>query len=124
MTGHYKLDVKVNGKRGSFILDTGASSSCIGFEEASLFLLKNEKSEIKAAGAGAINMKTEIAYNNHFVVGKKELKDMSFVIFDLTHVNKALNQVEESPVQGILGADYLKRSKGVIDYGRNALYLK
>lgn len=123
-TGHYKLQAKINGKRGSFILDTGASTSCIGFTSVELFLLKNEESEIKAAGAGAINMKTEIANNNHLSVGKKKVTNMSFVIFDLSHVNEALAQVDEASVQGIIGADFLKRTKAVIDYGRNALYLK
>ena len=57
-TGHYKLKVRVNSVLGDFILDTGASTSCIGIMEASFFKLISEKSEIKAAGAGAIDMET------------------------------------------------------------------
>lgn len=123
-TGHYKVEVKVNGESGYFILDTGASSSCIGFTSVSRFIMHTEESEVKAAGAGAINMETHIANNNHFTIGKKAKNNMSFVIFDLGHVNEALSHVQEDPVQGILGADFLKESKAVIDYGRNVLYLK
>ncbi|NNF30771.1 MAG: clan AA aspartic protease [Flavobacteriaceae bacterium] len=123
-TGHYKVEVKVNGEDGHFILDTGASSSCIGFSSVGRFIMHTEESEIKAAGAGAINMDTHIAKNNIFSIGKKVKNSMSFVIFDLGHVNEALSQVLEDPVQGILGADFLKESKAVIDYGRNVLYLK
>jgi predicted aspartyl protease len=123
-SGHYKLSVKVNSISGSFILDTGASTSCIGFDDSSFFYLINEASTIKAAGAGAINMKTEIARNNTINIGDWKFSNIDFVLFDLSHVNEALQQVEESPVHGIIGADFLKRTRAVIDYGRNCLYVK
>jgi hypothetical protein len=46
------------------------------------------------------------------------------VLFDLSHVNEALLQVEEEHIHGIIGADFLKRTRAVIDYGRNCLYVK
>ncbi len=123
-SGHYKFTAKINSVSGSFILDTGASTSCVGFDYDSHFQLKNEKSETKAAGAGAINMKTEIAKNNIFTIGTWKLSNIDFVIFDLSHVNKALAQVDENPIHGIIGADFLKKTRAVIDYGRNCFYVK
>jgi hypothetical protein len=38
-TQHVLIKAKINGVKGSFILDTGASNSCIGFESVDLFLL-------------------------------------------------------------------------------------
>ena len=69
-------------------------------------------------------MKTEIARNNTIKIGNRELLSIDFVLFDLSHVNEALQQVEENPVHGIIGADFLKRTRAVIDYGRNCLYVK
>lgn len=123
-SGHYTFSAKVNSISGVFILDTGASASCIGFNHNSFFNLKNEESKIKAAGAGAINMKTEIAKNNSLSIGSWELSKIDFVLFDLSHVNEALNQVDESSVHGIIGADFLKQTRAVIDYGRNCFYVK
>jgi len=123
-SGHYKFSAKVNTISGSFILDTGASTSCIGFDNSSFFNLINEASAIKAAGAGAINMKTEIARNNTIDIGSWKFSNIDFVLFDLSHVNEALQQVEEQSVHGIIGADFLKRTRAVIDYGRNCLYVK
>ena len=122
-SGHYKFSAKVNSITGSFILDTGASTSCIGFKNSSFFKLKSEASHIKAAGAGAINMKTKIARNNTILIGSWKLSKIDFVLFDLSHVNEALNQVEEEHVHGIIGADFLKKNRAVIDYGRNCLYV-
>jgi len=123
-SGHYKFSAKINNVKGDFILDTGASTSCIGFDQISYFNLKNEVSKIKAAGAGAINMKTEIAKENTLAIGKWKLSNMDFVIFDLSHVNEALQQVEEISIHGIIGADFLKQTRAVIDYGRNCFYVK
>ena len=123
-TGHYKLSAKINGVSGEFILDTGASTSCIGMEYDSYFFLTSEKSKIKAAGAGAINMKTKMARQNTFSIGIWKTRKMDFVLFDLSHVNEALLQTDEKAVHGIIGADFLKLRRGVIDYGRNCLYVK
>ncbi len=122
-TGHYSLSVKINGVYGDFILDTGASTSCIGLINASHFFLHSEASNVKAAGAGAINMKTSIARNNKISIGSLNLKNIDFVLFDLSHVNEALQQVKEKKVHGIIGADLLKQRRGIIDYGRNCLYI-
>ena len=69
-------------------------------------------------------MKTKLARDNNIAIGLWNLTKLDFILFDLSHVNEALNQVEEEPVHGIIGADFLKRTRAVIDYGRNCLYVK
>lgn len=123
-TNHLELKAKINGIEGSFILDTGASSSCIGFEFATYFGLISEESEVLAAGAGAIDMRTELSQNNHLKIGKWQMSDLDIVLFDLSNVNTALINHNAEPVHGILGADLLNGGKGIIDYQYNCLYLK
>ncbi|SRX52848.1 TIGR02281 family clan AA aspartic protease [Aequorivita sp. CIP111184] len=123
-TGHYLFSAKINGVLGDFILDTGASTSCVGFTDSAHFLLISEESIIKAAGAGAVNMETMLSRGNVFSIKNWKIKNMDFVLFDLSHVNEALSQVNEKPVHGIIGADFLKQHRAVIDYGRNCFYLK
>lgn len=123
-TGHYRLRLKINGVEGWFILDTGASTSCLSLESVVTFKLTTEESEIKAAGAGAIDMETLMAKGNTLKIGRTVLHNVDFVLFDMVHVNGALLQAEEESVDGILGADLLKRLRSVIDYGRNCLYIK
>ena len=60
-TNHFEIKAYINGKKGLFILDTGASSSCVGFEAIETFKLKAEDSLIKAAGAGATDMDTKMS---------------------------------------------------------------
>ncbi len=123
-TGHFQLNIKINRKAGVFILDSGASSSCICLDYINYFSLTAEETEIKASGAGAVDMETKVAKGNHLHIHSIEMKNCDFVLFNMTHVNQALAQAGEASVQGILGADLLKKFRAVIDYGRNCVYLK
>ena len=108
---------------GNFILDTGASSSCVGFESVELFLLKAKKSKTKASGAGATGMLTQLSIKNHLQLGQWKEEKLNLVIFDLSHVNEALIQHKAKPVHGIIGADNLMKGKAIVDYYNHYLYL-
>ena len=123
-TQHLTIKATINGVQGDFILDTGASNSCVGFESIELFKLKAKKSRTKAAGAGATGMITQIASKNNLKIGTWKLADFNLVIFDLSHVNEALRQHKTKEVQGIIGADVLMEGDGIIDYSSKYLYLK
>jgi len=123
-TQHIVIKVKINGVKGNFILDTGASNSCVGFESVEYFNLEAKKSKTKASGAGATGMITQISSNNKLELNNWRTKDFDLVIFDLSHVNEALSHYKVKPVHGIIGADVLMKGKGIIDYFNHCLYLK
>lgn len=123
-TQHLLIKATINGISGNFILDTGASNSCVGFDEIELFNLKAGKSKTKASGAGATGMFTQLAKNNSLKIGSWKTADLHLIIFDMEHVNEALRQHKAKPVQGIIGADVLLEGKGIIDYYNHCLYLK
>ena len=123
-TNHFEIYAKINGVKGRFILDTGASNTCVGFDKIEFFKLDPEASEIKAAGAGATEMETLLATKNKIKIGDWKKKKIKIVLFDLIHVNEALTNHNAQPVDGIIGADILKKGKAVIDYDKKSLYLK
>ncbi len=124
VTNHLEFDAELNGVKGKFILDTGASNSCVGLDMIDYFKLQAEESEIKAAGAGATNMETQKSENNTLTIGKWKTKKFDLALFDLSHVNSALEQHEAEKVHGIIGADVLEKGKAVIDYNKKVLYLR
>lgn len=123
-TNHFEIKVTLNGVKGLFILDTGASNSCVGFEAVETFGLKAKDSEIKAAGAGATDMSTQISKKNNLKIGKWKNDKVALILFNLSHVNTALISHNSKPVDGIIGADILKKGKAIIDYEKKELYLK
>ena len=123
-TQHLLISAKINGVKGSFILDTGASNSCVGVDLIDFFKLDAKESDTKAAGAGAIDMETQESKNNFLKIGDWKTNDCHLVLFNLSHVNTALTQHNAKEVHGIIGADILRQGKAFIDYNKNVLYLK
>ena len=123
LTQHLVLEAKINGATGRFILDTGASSTCVGIEWINYFQLSAKNSDIKASGAGSSNMETQISTQNYLQIEELTLLKVPLVLFDLSHINSALSQFQTLPIHGIIGADILKKRKAVIDYTSKRLYL-
>lgn len=123
-TNHFEVAAKINGVSGRFILDTGASNTCVDMDKLEFFKMISETSEVKAAGAGATEMETLVSNKNKIQIGAWKKNKQNIVLFDLVHVNQALTSHNALPVDGIIGADILKKGKAIIDYDKQCLYLK
>ena len=122
-TKHYSLKANINGINGKFILDTGASSSCICTSLENNFNIISKETMEKASSATSKINNTKISKNNTIQIGKWENK-INLITFDMSHINHALNEKKINSVSGIIGADILKKSKAILDYKSNKLYLK
>ena len=122
-TNHYLLKACVNGVEGKFILDSGASSSCMCLSLESKFKIDSKKNKIKASSATSNMEDTRLSKNNTIKI-EKWRSTINLVSIDMTHINRVLSEKETESVDGIIGADVLKKSKAVIDYESNKLYLK
>ena len=122
-TKHYLIEAKVNGVSGSFILDTGASSSCICTSLENNFKIISKQTIEKASSATSKISNTKISKNNTIQIGKWENK-INLITFNMSYINHALNEKKIDSVSGIIGADVLKKSRAIIDYKFNKLYLK
>jgi predicted aspartyl protease len=123
-TNHYQIKAILNDIEGLFILDTGASNTCADLTQTEKFKLVSENSKIKASSATNLMQETKISKKNKLQVGKWNSKSCSVVLFDMNHINTALNERKIQKVDGIIGADTLKKGKAFIDYEKNRLYLK
>ena len=122
-TKHYLIEAKVNGVSGRFILDTGASNSCVCTTLENNFNIISKETIEKASSATSEISNTKISKNNTIKIGKWENK-INLITFDMSHINHALNDKKIDSVSGIIGADVLKKSKAILDYNLNNLYLK
>jgi len=122
-TKHYLIEAKVNGIKGRFILDTGASNSCICTSLEDKFKVISKESKEKASSATSQMTNTKISKSNTIQIGKWN-SNASLITFDMSHINNALSQKKIDQIDGIIGADVLKKSKSILDYKSNKLYLK
>ena len=122
-SGHYICTVTLNGVSGLFIVDTGASHSCVAWNKETLFKLTATASDQQAATASSQGVDTKHSEGNHIQLGSWERQNQDIVLIDLSSVDAALEQFEVAPVDGIIGGDLLHKAKAVLDYRRNGLYL-
>ncbi|NHM02933.1 retropepsin-like aspartic protease [Flavobacterium difficile] len=123
-TQHLLIKAKVNGVLGNFILDTGASNTCVGLECIEKYNLEATYHSHTAASASSTSMFTKIAKDNSLQIGSWKQPSATLILFDLSHVNEALSQQKIKPVDGIIGADVLLSGKAIIDYPNQYLYLQ
>jgi len=122
-TKHYLIEAKVNSVSGRFILDTGASNSCVCTSLENNFNIISQETIEKASSATNEISNTKISKNNTIQIGKWENK-INLITFDMSHINHALNEKKINSVSGIIGADILKKSKAILNYNKNKLYIK
>ena len=122
-TKHYLIEAKINGVNGTFILDTGASNSCICTSLENNFNVISKETIENASSATSVISNTKISKNNTIQIGKWENK-INLISFNMNHINQALREKKIDLIDGILGADILKKSKAILDYKSNKLYLK
>jgi len=123
-TNHIQIKAEINGLKGLFIIDTGASNTCIDLENHKLFKILPEESPEKASSATDEILKTMISKKNKIKIGKWMKENISIVLFDMSFINKTLKEHGATSVNGIIGSDLLKKGKAIIDYSENKLYLK
>ena len=123
-SNHFAIVVTINNVPGVFILDSGASATCIDFKKADKFKLISSSTAIKAVGAGSSDLHTAVSKSNAIKMDEWTKNRINIVLMDLSHVNSALLSHNQIEVDGILGADVLKKGKAILDYPNKCLYLK
>ena len=89
-TNHIQIEAKINGVKGVFILDTGASNSCVDTKLGGFFKIQSSESSEKASSATSVISNTLISKNNNLKIGKWNNKKFQMVLFDMSCVNKTL----------------------------------
>lgn len=123
-TFHIYIKGKLNQKKALFLVDTGASNSCISTNKAENYKLKLSETTTKAAGAGATNMKAQLSNDNQIEFGKYKINTIDLVVFDMQHIDNALEMHEGKPIDVIIGADILIANHAIIDYSKNKILFK
>ena len=121
---HCILKAKIKNKKGFFIIDTGASNSCIAKEKKDFFELHTEDDKnIKIMGAGPEKINALLSKKETIYLKEYNTR-ISFLIIDMSAINESINKEGGIKIDGILGGDFLKKTKAIIDFGKNIIYLK
>ena len=123
-SGHLKLNATVNKVKGSFILDTGSSTTIIDSKHRKKFRLITKKTEKIAKTANGSQLKMKKSKNNTLEFEELKIKNFSVSLVNLNHINYSFMRMGIVEVDGIIGSDLLNSRKAVIDYANLVLYFK
>lgn len=117
---HLFIDVKIEGKEGRFLLDTGAMATIMKESSAPKFGLDIKPANIQAGGVGGgAQIKGQVKTEKFEMNGEQSGKQV-FYIMALNH----MPQNYASKMDGILGGDFFKAKKAHFDYAGGILWLK
>ena len=120
---HLIGEFTLNGKAAVFLIDTGASNSCVDKTRADYFNLEAEGDNLPLQGAGQEKLFAQSSDKSSLCYFDKEIHHLSFMLIDMDTINAALVEQEEEKIDGIIGADVLHKKKAIIDYHQCCLYL-
>lgn len=113
----------LNEKPAAFLIDTGASNSCVDKTRADHFNLEAESDNLPLQGAGQEKLYAQSSRKSSLYYLDHEIDHLNFMLIDMETINAALAEQEEDNIDGIIGADILHKKKAVIDYDQCCLYL-
>ena len=123
-SNHILIECKINNVSGTFIVDTGASNSCINYLSASKFNLEFQKSNETASSATNEISETYFSKDNILEIEDFQKNDFDLVLFDMTFINKSLKEKGVSEVDGIIGGDILNELNVCINYKKKEISLE
>ena len=114
---------RINGHNATLLIDTGSSSSCIALSNKEKFNIREKGDPFEASGAGKDKVTAVLGHECELVLVRHNLGKQSFVLLDMQHINTTLIHENAKPIDGILGADFLKKNRVLIDYRHKRLSL-
>lgn len=122
-TNHILIEGYLNKVKARFIVDTGASNSCIDVNKSEKFDLSFKKIDETASSATGKIKETFLSEGNILKIGLWMKKNVSFILFDMKQINVLLNEEEKHGIDGIIGADIFIKNKGIINYNTKKISL-
>ena len=123
-SNHILIQCEVNHVLGIFIVDTGASNSCINYFSASKFEIEFKASNEKASSATDEINEIFSSNNNILKIGNFQKNDFDLVLFDMTFINNSLKEKGVSQVDGIIGSDILNELNACVNYKKKEINLE
>jgi hypothetical protein len=115
---HIAVSGFVNGNLANILIDTGASQTVFDKNRIELFGSEEEleKADRLSKGLGTDSMEGFKFSIHQFIVGDLLVYDYDIVALDLTHINASYAELDLTPIDMVLGGDFLRKYQAEINY--------
>ena len=124
-TDHICCMLVINGQQGFFLIDTGASNSCIAKSRQRFYGLIADEDPIEAASAGSERLEAQKMQKVLWEDTQGNVLGwFPIMLLNLESINDALAKQGAPAIEGILGADVLSQLEAQINYATMKLSLQ
>lgn len=123
-TGHHLVQATINGKSGSFVLDTGANVTVIDASHRQYFGISDTQGGRGAAvgGMAGATGARQVSVEG-LRIGSIAVRQSRIVVADMGQLLAALSREASGTVYGLIGQDVLKEHRAIVDVAKPMLYL-
>lgn len=114
----------INGEKGYWVVDTGASKTVFDSSLKELYIQTEDSfTEIESAGIGDLKIETKAGYISTVSFGEFIFQDLQVGLIDLSALNNLYCRFTDLKISGLIGSDFLVKYKANINYEKLILSL-
>ena len=120
----FEVPANVNGRRALWLVDTGAAITLLDSKLSRAAGVKLHRTPYTVGGAGGGRQHIEIGIVDNLRFSSVQVRSAYVAVSNISVHNAALQERGKPPIDGYLGADFLRERGAVIDCGQMRLYLR
>ncbi len=120
----FEVMANVNGRKALWLVDTGAAVTLLDSAVSRRAGIKVNRTNLSVGGAGGGRSRIDIGVVENLRLSSLRVRSAVIAISDISANNAALQEEGKPPIDGYLGADFLREKGAVIDCGQMRLFLR
>ncbi|NNC89964.1 MAG: clan AA aspartic protease [Akkermansiaceae bacterium] len=120
---HLILESSWNGRRLTWVVDTGAEVSVLAEESAKALGIATARSASRIIDASGDRAEVRIAYLRNVVFNRLVVSEFQVAVTSLGAVRDNFRDRNGRPIDGIVGMDFLEESAALLDSASGLLYV-
>jgi predicted aspartyl protease len=120
----FEVMANVNNRRALWLVDTGAAITLLDSHLSRQAGVRLKRTNLSVGGAGGGRQRIAVGIVDNLRLSTLRVRSAMIAVSDISANNAALQESGKPPIDGYLGADFLREKGAVIDCGKMRLYLK
>jgi predicted aspartyl protease len=120
----FEVLANVNGRKALWLVDTGAAITLLDATISRQAGIKLNHTQFTVGGAGGGRRRIDIGIVDNLRLSSLHVRSAVIAVSDISANNAGLQEQGKPPIDGYLGADFLREKDAVIDCSHMQLYLR
>lgn len=120
----FEVLANVNKRRALWLVDTGAAITLLDTALSQRAGIRLRRTDLSVGGAGGGRSRISIGIVDNLRLSSLRVRSAVIATSDISATNAALQENGKPPIDGYLGADFLRQKGAVIDCAQMMLYLR